>query len=678
MIRFDSVTKTYAGQNRPALDDIEVEILRGEFVFLVGASGSGKSSFLRLVLKEEKPSKGKIHVLGQDLGRSPSRKVPYFRRNLGVVFQDFRLLPNKTVFENVAFTLQVIGKCRGFIQEAVPDVLKMVGLDGKAKRLPHELSGGEQQRVAIARAIVNKPQILLADEPTGNLDPATSAGIMTLLERINASGTTVLMATHEAGIVDQMQRRVIELVSRRYRARRAQRRLRRRRPRTRSPSSPVAAEAESPHAAAQGRGRRRCATRQPLYVEPEERARRCDGCRGRDHRRRHRRRAHCGRRRRSPTTASEDGDAATGQAGADGRRRCGIRPPDPRRAPGPARPRRPASGRRRAGSGARQVRFGLVLAEVGNGLRRNVSMVVSVVLVTFISLTFVGTAALLQLQIGADEELLVRPRPGGRLPLHRVSTARRLHRRAGDATSRRRPSRRSSSSDTLAPFIDEFYFEDHAAGVRELPGAVRGHPRRRLRDPRVLNETFWVNLVDPSQSAVLVESLAGLAGVEDVVDQRRYLDQIFDVLNAASYTAIGIAALMLVAAVLLIATTIRLSAFSRRKELGIMRLVGASNRFIQTPFVLEGVFAGAHRIAARRRRRGRRSCSSSCRATCAEMPCRSRFVEHQRRPARRPAPHRRGRAARGAVGGDRDPAIPEGLASFGRLRRRAMPRRPLD
>jgi cell division transport system ATP-binding protein len=212
MIRFEHVSKQYPGTARPALNGINLEVLRGEFVFLVGASGSGKSSCLRLILKEEKPTKGTIHVLGQDLGTISSRKVPYFRRNIGVVFQDFRLLPNKTVFQNVAFTLQVIGKSRGFIQEAVPDVLKMVGLDGKAQRLPHELSGGEQQRVAIARAVVNKPQVLLADEPTGNLDPATSAGIMAVLERINAGGTTVLMATHEAGIVDQMKRRVIELV----------------------------------------------------------------------------------------------------------------------------------------------------------------------------------------------------------------------------------------------------------------------------------------------------------------------------------------------------------------------------------------------------------------------------------------------------------------------------------
>ena len=213
MILFDQVSKLYSGNARPALNSVSLEILKGEFVFLVGASGSGKSSFLRLVLKEENPSHGRIHVLGQELGRLTTRKVPYFRRNLGVVFQDFRLLPQKTVFANVAFSLQVIGKSKGYIQEAVPDVLKMVGLAGKASRLPHELSGGEQQRVAIARAIVNRPAILLADEPTGNLDPTTSAGIMSLLERISMSGTTVIMATHDAGIVDQMQRRVIELVA---------------------------------------------------------------------------------------------------------------------------------------------------------------------------------------------------------------------------------------------------------------------------------------------------------------------------------------------------------------------------------------------------------------------------------------------------------------------------------
>ncbi len=211
MILFENVTKKYRGTAKPALEGIDLKVDRGEFVFIVGASGSGKSSCLRLILREDQPSVGKIHVLGQDLSKISSRKVPYFRRNLGTVFQDFRLLTNKTVYDNVAFTLQVIGKSRGFIQEAVPDTLEMVGLANKEKRFPHELSGGEQQRVAIARAIVNKPAILLADEPTGNLDPATSLGIMQLLRAINASGTTVVMATHEATFVDIMQQRVVEL-----------------------------------------------------------------------------------------------------------------------------------------------------------------------------------------------------------------------------------------------------------------------------------------------------------------------------------------------------------------------------------------------------------------------------------------------------------------------------------
>lgn len=211
MIQFETVTKQYRGNAKPALDRVSLNIARGEFVFIVGASGSGKSSCLQLMLREEQPTSGQINVLGHDLGNISTRKVPYFRRNLGVVFQDFRLLTNKTVYDNVAFTLQVIGKSRGYIQEAVPDTLEMVGLGGKGKRFPHELSGGEQQRVAIARAIVNKPAILLADEPTGNLDPGTSLGIMQLLQAINAAGTTVVMATHEAGFVDIMQQRVIEL-----------------------------------------------------------------------------------------------------------------------------------------------------------------------------------------------------------------------------------------------------------------------------------------------------------------------------------------------------------------------------------------------------------------------------------------------------------------------------------
>ena len=211
LIRFENVTKVYARGARPALDAVDLEIERGEFVFLVGTSGSGKSTFLRLVLREERPTAGKIFVAGRDLSALSTWKVPHLRRQIGVVFQDFRLLPNKTVFENVAFALQVIGKPRHHIMTTVPDTLELVGLGGKEKRRPHELSGGEQQRVAIARAFVNRPSILLADEPTGNLDPTTSVGIMRLLDRINRTGTTVVMATHDDEIVDQMRKRVIEL-----------------------------------------------------------------------------------------------------------------------------------------------------------------------------------------------------------------------------------------------------------------------------------------------------------------------------------------------------------------------------------------------------------------------------------------------------------------------------------
>jgi cell division transport system ATP-binding protein len=211
MISVQNVTKKYKGTPRPALDQVSLEIEKGDFVFLVGASGSGKSSLMRLMLREDIPNSGSVRVLGENLVGLPARRVPFFRRKLGVVFQDFRLLPNKTVAQNVAFSLEVIGKSQGFIQEAVPDVLGLVGLAEKADRLPNELSGGEQQRVALARAIVNKPAILLADEPTGNLDPTTSEEIMALIHSINLAGTTVVMATHDRSIVDKMQRRVVEL-----------------------------------------------------------------------------------------------------------------------------------------------------------------------------------------------------------------------------------------------------------------------------------------------------------------------------------------------------------------------------------------------------------------------------------------------------------------------------------
>ncbi|MCP4435843.1 MAG: cell division ATP-binding protein FtsE [Actinomycetia bacterium] len=210
MIKLDDVTKVYKGEH-VALRDASVDIAKGEFVFLVGPSGSGKSTFLRLLNREERPEKGDIFVAGKDIGRLSNHKVPDLRRNVGSIFQDFKLLPTKSVYENVAFALEAIGRPRGAIKESVPQILDLVGLASKAKNMPDELSGGEQQRVSIARAFVNRPLILLADEPTGNLDPATSVGIMKLLDRINRTGTTVVMATHDRGIVDTMRRRVIEL-----------------------------------------------------------------------------------------------------------------------------------------------------------------------------------------------------------------------------------------------------------------------------------------------------------------------------------------------------------------------------------------------------------------------------------------------------------------------------------
>ena len=210
MIKLNNVSKVYKNEHA-ALRDANVDIERGEFVFLVGPSGSGKSTMIRLLNKQDEPSSGRIFVAGKDIGELSPWKVPYLRRNMGCVFQDYKLLPNKTVEENVAFALEAIGRPRQAIRTQVPAILELVGLAKKAKSRPDELSGGEQQRVSIARAFVNRPLILLADEPTGNLDPATTIGIMKLLDRINRTGTTVVMATHDRGIVDVMRRRVIEL-----------------------------------------------------------------------------------------------------------------------------------------------------------------------------------------------------------------------------------------------------------------------------------------------------------------------------------------------------------------------------------------------------------------------------------------------------------------------------------
>ena len=211
MIKFENVTMAYRKDGNPALNDVSFEIADGEFVFLVGQSGAGKSTILRLLIREESAQEGTVLIDEINIGMLPEKEVPKLRRNIGMVFQDFRLLPEKTVSENVAFALQVLNKSPDEIKQTVPAVLDLVGLLDKANRRPEQLSGGEQQRVAIARALVNRPAILMADEPTGNLDPDTSVEIMRLLDQINKAGTTVIMATHDAGIVDQMRKRVIEI-----------------------------------------------------------------------------------------------------------------------------------------------------------------------------------------------------------------------------------------------------------------------------------------------------------------------------------------------------------------------------------------------------------------------------------------------------------------------------------
>lgn len=212
VILMEHVTKVYPAQpNKPALDDVNIEICPGEFVFLVGHSGSGKTTLLNTMLRNVKPTSGRVIVAGQDLMKIKNRKIPFLRRQIGAVFQDYKLLPNRTAYENVAFALQCIGKPKAVIKAQVPEVLRLVGLAEQMDSLPDQLSGGEQQRVSVARAMVNRPPLLICDEPTGNLDPAISLGIMKLLERINRTGTTVIVATHDRAMVDSMQRRVIAL-----------------------------------------------------------------------------------------------------------------------------------------------------------------------------------------------------------------------------------------------------------------------------------------------------------------------------------------------------------------------------------------------------------------------------------------------------------------------------------
>ena len=211
IVEMNDVTHVYPG-GHVGLERVSLEVARGEFVFLVGPTGCGKSTFIKLLIRELEPTEGQVRIAGRDIGSLPESKVPYLRRNIGTVFQDFKLLPSRTVYDNVGYALQVIGASRGEVRQKVPEILRLVGLSTKIHNYPDELSGGEQQRVAIARAFVNRPPLLLADEPTGNIDPVTSIGIMQLLYRINRAGTTVVVVTHNSEMVDKMRRRVVELL----------------------------------------------------------------------------------------------------------------------------------------------------------------------------------------------------------------------------------------------------------------------------------------------------------------------------------------------------------------------------------------------------------------------------------------------------------------------------------
>ncbi len=494
MIRFENVTKVYDQTARPALDAVNLEIDRGEFAFLVGASGSGKSTFLRLVLKEDRASSGAVYVAGQNVAKISSWRVPRLRRGIGVVFQDFRLLPQKNVFANVAFAMQVIGQSRSVIRDTVPEVLKTVGLEGKEHRMPHELSGGEQQRVAIARAVVNRPGILLADEPTGNLDPTTSMGIMGILDKINQNGTTVVMATHDDDIVNEMRKRVVELKN----------------------GVVIRDEAKALYTS---------------MIPVVGQSRRLKDASGRE----------------------------------------------------TARTRRP-------GKRGTAMRLAFILSEIGSGLRRNVSMVVSVILVTFVSLTFVGAAGMLQMQINQMKGYWYDKVQVAVFLCSDGSTAASCA--GGPVTPEQQDSLNTLlESPAVGQYINDFAFESKEEAYDHFKNQFSNSPIVDSVTPDQLPASFRINMKDPEKYQIISETFSSQAGVETVIDQRQLLERLFSVMNGASLVAVSIAGVMIVCAILLIATTIRLSAFSRRRETGIMRLVGASKTVIQLPFILEGVIA---------------------------------------------------------------------------------------
>ena len=523
MIRLENVTKVYDG-GVVALKDVTVDIAKGEFVFLVGPSGSGKSTVIRLMMREEAPSNGDIWVAGKHASNLPNWKVPHLRRSIGTVFQDFKLLPNKTVYENVAFAMEVTGKARSVIRTQVPQVLKLVGLSTKADRNPRQLSGGEQQRVSVARAFVNRPLILLADEPTGNLDPATSVGIMRILDRINRTGTTVVMATHDHAIVDAMRRRVVQLDRGRV-VRDESRGVYETSVRSTRPEP-----APAPAAAASER----------LSL----RRRRCRGfCR----------RGGLGRRCRRCRRGS----------------RGGCRRRDHRGGP---------RGHRTRGRDVTRLRY--VAREAFQNIGRNALVVLGAILAVFISLTLTfGTVVFGEvvrintLQWAEDVRVI------------------------------------AFIQDDVAPVaiadlqaeiktweeVDDVFFVTKSEALEEAQVLLANQPaslRVLNEQPDIIPASLRVQPTEPDDYQTIVIRLEGTPGLRDVQSAGPAIEAMIALRDGLRIMFWLLALALGVAAVALIANTIHMAIYARREEIEIMRLVGASNWFLRTPFIVEGAVEG--------------------------------------------------------------------------------------
>ena len=494
VVEFRRVSKRY--DNGMGLDDASFTVGRGEFVFLVGSTGSGKSTVMRLLIKELEPTSGTIRVAGRDLAEITRKKVPFFRRNLGVVFQDFKLLPNRTVHDNVAYALQVTGSSRKEVRAKVPDILRLTGLSTKLHHFPDQLSGGEQQRVSVARAFVNHPPLLLADEPTGNLDPETSIGIMQLLYRINRTGTTVIVATHDSAMVDRMRRRVIELSQR----------------------------------------------------------------------------AHHPRRGLGPLRAARHVDRRVRRAAA--RARAGA----------PARPR---AGRRVRRGVPRLMRIGFFLREALRSMSRNAVPSFAAMASVLVTVLVLGVfIPVVQATTGAANDVRSRVLVNVYLKTDaKRDDVARVQRLLDDKVAHVGKVQYLSKADALA---------EQKARYPEAYDLLGSNP---------LPDTFRVTPDKPDNALKLRDALSPSApgggrttidpAIDTVKNSKDDTQKILVATRVVKLTTGLLAVLLIVASVLLVSNTIRLSLFSRRREVEVMKLVGATDWFIRWPFVIEGIVLGA-------------------------------------------------------------------------------------